>query len=136
MFAGALFNGAGQIAQDARVQNAAVLIAGAVAPEATFVGQGVRLYRAAKGTESVSRLARQAAEAEEAIGIHGVSPHTNPQKFRNPAEAAPGASLDEVQQHFPVQQTGRDPGHHTVILPKPVTQKTADLIRALFRDPK
>ncbi len=37
-----------------------------------------------------------------------------------------------MEAQFPVQQTGKNPAHHTVILPKPVTQKVADVFNQLF----
>ena len=39
---------------------------------------------------------------------------------------------EEVEKHFRVHNTGNDPLHRTVELPKPVTQEVADLFNRLF----
>jgi hypothetical protein len=77
----------------------------------------------------VARLARKAAEAEAALGIHGVSVTGGTPTA--PASLAPRAL---VEQHFRVHDTPTraDPLHCTVELPKPVTQEVADLFNQLF----
>ena len=40
--------------------------------------------------------------------------------------------MADVQRVYPVQQTGADPLHHTLILPRPVTQRVVDLFNDLF----
>jgi hypothetical protein len=79
--------------------------------------------------ESAARLARKAAEAEAALGIHGVSVTAGP--VRIPASAAARA---DVEQHFRVHDTPTraDPRHRTVELPKPVTQEVADRFNQVF----
>jgi hypothetical protein len=136
MFMGALLNGVGQAAKNPHVQNGALLIGSAFAPEETVVGEGIRLYRAAKGAESAARLGKQAAEAEAAGFPHGISVTGNPGKFRNPEEAGPGATIQEIQQQFEVQATPTrsDPTHHTVVLPKPVTPADATKVNNIFRE--
>lgn len=79
--------------------------------------------------ESAASLAEQAANAEAHGFPHGVSTKLT----KTPIKSARNANIDDVQQHFPVQQTGRNPDHHTVILPKPITQAIADLFNSLFR---
>lgn len=77
--------------------------------------------------ESAQKLAEDAARAEAVIGIHGVSVTA-----RSPRRRAPAAIRSDVERHFPVHNTGNDPLHRTVELPKPVTQEVADLFNRLF----
>ena len=88
-----------------------------------------QLKRFGTDPESVERLAEQAAAAESAIGIHGVSVTARPTNA--PAGVAPRS---EVEKHFKVHDTRsrRDPLHRTVELPQPVTQEVADLFNRLF----
>jgi hypothetical protein len=135
MFAGAVLNGVGQTAEKVETHPATPFVVAAVVPEATAVTGAMRLYRAARGYESATRLARQAAEAETKGQPHGISVTGNPNKFSNPAEAGPGATKTQIEANFPVHSTPSraDPTHHTVELPKPVTQAVADVINRLFR---
>jgi hypothetical protein len=79
--------------------------------------------------ESAARLARKAAEAEEQIGIHGVSTTAG-----KPIGAASQAAREDVESTFPVHDTPtrNDPLHRTVELPKPVTPQTADQFNKKF----
>ncbi len=77
--------------------------------------------------ETAEKLAEDAARAEAALGIHGVSVTA-----RLPRRPAPSAPRSIVEQHFGVHNTGKDPLHRTVELPKPVTQEVADLFNQLF----
>jgi len=88
------------------------------------------LYRLRAGAESAGRLERKSLEAEESIGIHGVSTTTRRPKSGEPCAAA---LCSEVEKVFNVKQTGGDPAHHTVELPKPVTQEVADKFNSLFK---
>ena len=83
---------------------------------------GEVLKRLGTDRESVSRLARKAAEAKEALGIHGVSVTAGVP--RGPAGEAARA---EVEKHLRVHDTPTrsDPLHRTVELPEPVTQAAA-----------
>jgi hypothetical protein len=85
------------------------------------------LTRFGHAIESAQKLAEDAARAEGVIGIHGVSVTA-----RAPKRPAPSALRSIVEQHFPVHNTGNDPCHRTVELPKPVTQEVADLFNRLF----
>jgi hypothetical protein len=87
------------------------------------------LKRLGISRESAARLARKAAEAEGALGIHGVSVTAGVP--RGPASAAVRPT---VEQHFRVHDTPThaDPLHRTIELPKPITQQTADLFNQLF----
>ena len=40
---------------------------------------------------------------------------------------------NDVEKQFEVKQTGNNPKHHTVILPKPVTEQTAEKFNSLFK---
>jgi hypothetical protein len=92
-------------------------------------GTGEVLKRLGTSRESAARLGRKAAEAEQALGIHGVS--TSAAAPTVPASAAP---REDVARHFRVHDTPTrsDPLHRTVELPKPVTQEVADLFNRLF----
>jgi RHS repeat-associated protein len=87
------------------------------------------LSRLGTSKESAGRLGRKAAEAEEKIGIHGVS-------VTGGTPSGPGSSAGRstVEGQFPVHNTptNADPLHRTVELPKPVTQKAAEIFNALF----
>jgi hypothetical protein len=78
---------------------------------------------------SAEELAQRAAAAEAQIGHHGVSV-----MLRNPPQTGPygQAVAEEVSKVFQVIQTGANKAHHTVILPKPVTQAVADLFNSVF----
>ena len=89
---------------------------------------GGLLFRFGVEAESAEGLGAQAAKAEANGFGHGVSVTT-----RAPTRtAASSAAKDAVEQHFPVRKTGNAPGHHTVDLPKPVTQAATDLFNKLF----
>jgi hypothetical protein len=86
------------------------------------------LYRFGTSKESMTRLARKAAEAEEKIGIHGVSASTTA------AEDASMASRSALEKEFTVHNTptASDLGHKTIELPKPVTKAITDVFNAIF----
>ncbi|HKI37453.1 MAG TPA: hypothetical protein VKA46_36700 [Gemmataceae bacterium] len=90
---------------------------------------GEVLKRLGTSRESAARLGRKAAEAEQAIGIHGVSTTAG-----IPTAPASAASRADVEKRFRVHDTPSraDPLHRTVELPKPVTQEVADLFNRLF----
>lgn len=91
-------------------------------------GRAGSLFRFGKQAETVEKLAIDAAR-EEARGFgHGVSTTTR-RPTRTPASAA---NREAVEAEFRVHQTGADKAHHTVILPKPVTQEIANLFNRLF----
>jgi hypothetical protein len=87
------------------------------------------LKRLGISRESAARLSRKAAEAEQVLGIHGVSVTAGVAKW-----PASGADRAEVERCFPVHDTPTrsDPWHRTVELPKPVTQEAADRFNQLF----
>lgn len=98
------------------------LLAGGVADPET-------LSRLGLSRESLSRLARKAAEAEQQIGIHGVSCTAG--EPRGPASKALRAVVEEL---FGVVNTPTrsDPLHRTIELPKPVTDRVAQLFNQVF----
>ena len=87
------------------------------------------LKRVGTSRESAARLARKAAEAEAALGVHGVSVTAGAAK--GPASVV---SRKAVEQHFRVHDTPTraDPLHRTVELPKPVTVEIATLFNQVF----
>jgi hypothetical protein len=99
------------------------------APTAPPLGQGEVLKRFGKFRESAARLARKAAEAEQVIGIHGVSVSAGPA----PADSS-AADRAAVENAFRVHDTPtrNDPLHRTVELPRPVTQEIAYRFNKLF----
>lgn len=106
------------------------------------------LVRRGKGWESPLRLTRQAAAAEAAgAGMnqvpfgHGVSltsPEANDQLARDPGDRVEATRRAFGQAGFEVRftPTKRDSDHHTVQLPKPVTEEVATRFnRVLGREP-
>ena len=79
--------------------------------------------------ETAEKLAEQAANAEDLLGIHGVSVTARP-------TSAPGgrAQRADVEQIFQIHETPtrRDKLHRTIELPKPVTLDVAELFNRLF----
>jgi RHS repeat-associated protein len=103
--------------------------AGVIMSLAVPGGEGETLTRLGTSTESASRLARKAAEAEEKIGIHGVSA-TAAKVEGEVSRAARG----QVERVFNVHNTPThaDQLHRTIELPKPVTKAVADMFNKLF----
>lgn len=88
----------------------------------------MKLYRFGAAPETREKLAADAARAEGALRIHGVS--TTSQV--NPARGVPpSAEVENIERHFRVHKTA-GPHHYTVELPKPVTQDVADLFNLIF----
>lgn len=87
------------------------------------------LSRLGTSTESAARLGRKAAEAEEKIGIHGVSATAG-----TPTGEASSASRSSLEEFFKVHNTGTrsDPLHRTIELPKPVTNPIAERFNRIF----
>src|SRR4051812_3931987 len=97
------------------------------------VAPGDTLVRHGTSPESARRLGAQAAAAEKAGAAqnaapfgHGVSvttPESNARLARDPADAvtATRKALEEAGFEVRHTPTRADPNHHTVQLPKPVT---------------
>ena len=47
-----------------------------------------------------------------------------------------GSTQPTGLENFDVKQTGKDPKHHTVILPEPVTQGIVDKFNSVFKVPE
>jgi hypothetical protein len=95
-------------------------------PQSQAAGKNLIRYGS---PDTVEKLAEDAARAEASLGHHGVSAI-----LRNPPSFPHGqAECDEAAQAFPIIQTGRNPHHYTVMLPKPVTQAVADLFNSVFK---
>jgi hypothetical protein len=100
-------------------------------PDDTLIHRG-------RSRESAQRLAKQASAAENAgaaqNGIpfgHGVSvtsPTSNALLAKDPDDATSATRIMFEDAGFAVRHTptNRDPDHHTVQLPKPVTDEVAD----------
>jgi RHS repeat-associated protein len=106
---------------------------GIVSPEGLGFGSRAAqaeetLTRFGKEAESAEKLGAQAAAAEGKIGVHGVSTTARP----NPRTVGSSAPRSVVEKTFKVHNTGKDPFHRTVELPKPVTQAIADLFNRVF----
>jgi hypothetical protein len=98
-------------------------------PKASLTSSLVRL---GQNTESAEALAKQAANAEAHGFPHGVS--TNKvDRVKGSDKLHKSANTSDVEKVFEVKQTGNKPKHHTVILPKPVTQQVADKFNELFK---
>lgn len=98
---------------------------GDVGPAAAAGGM---LFRFGTRAESASELGAAAARAQANGFGHGVSV-TTMRPTRTPASAA---AREAVEEYFTVNRTGNSPGHHTVILPQPVTTESASLFNRLF----
>ncbi len=102
------------------------------------------LVRQGKSRESATRLAKQAEAAEKGgsaqNGVpygHGVSvttPASNAKLAKNPLDAvsAPRKAIEDAGFDVRHTPTRRDPNHHTVQLPKPVTKEVADTFNDVF----
>ena len=90
---------------------------------------GEVLKRLGTEPESAARLARKAADAEQVLGIHGVSVTAG-----KPRGEASEVARVAVEQIFIVHDTPTrsDPLHRTIELPKPVTREAATLFNRLF----
>jgi RHS repeat-associated protein len=93
---------------------------------------GKWLVRFGDEAESVEKLASDAAKAEKNGFPHGVSTK-QVDKVAGSDKVHKSAEQSEVEKVFTVEQTGSKKSHHTVILPKPVTQEIADLFNSLFK---
>ncbi len=93
---------------------------------------GGNLIRFGKGPESLADLADQAKRAEDNGFPHGVSTRLK-DRVSGSDRKHRSAPKDEVEASFPVEQTGNDPRHHTVILPKPVNSEVVDEFNRIFK---
>ena len=94
--------------------------------------RGQFLVRFGQGPESAARLGTQAAAAEAAGLPHGVSTRLVTRVSASLLVGNRIAPLSVVEAQFPVVQTGANPNHYTVVLPKPVTEETAEIFNGIF----
>jgi RHS repeat-associated protein len=113
----------------------AVKVAGMAAKEALAAkaaGEGEKLLFRRGAYDTKALLESQAVAAEKIIGVHGVSVSTSP--AAKAGQTVRCATCSEVEAAgFKVKQTGRDPSHHTVELPKPITSDVARTWNELFK---
>jgi hypothetical protein len=113
-------------------------------PRGTGAAPDDLLVRRGISWESAKRLASRAAQAEQGgtavNGVpygHGVSvtsPEANQARARDPADAVQAARKTFEGAGFEVRYTPtlNDSDHHTVQLPKPVTEAVATLFNTLL----
>jgi sulfite reductase alpha subunit-like flavoprotein len=92
------------------------------------------LVRFGNQAETAEALAEQAAKAEANGFPHGVSTKQVDELQKTDLNHKV-AGKSEVEKAFEVKQTGNNPKHHTVILPKPVTPEVANLFNETFVAP-
>ena len=92
---------------------------------------GPFLKRFGQGPETMETLTEQAARAERNGFPHGVSAK-EVKKIAGSDKLNRVVPKTEVEKVFPAPQTGKDPFHHTVVLPKPITQEVVDLFNKVF----
>ena len=85
------------------------------------------LYRFGLEWEPASKLAEDCARAVANGYLHGISAFSRTARID-----AVAASRTEVERHFRVVQTGRNPYHHTIAVPQPITDDVADILNRLF----
>ncbi len=113
------------------------MIVGAVMSRAPGGKSGVKaagfFVRFGKGAESAESLAAQAVKAEKAGFPYGVS--VKAQERVSAADRIKHRVADqaEAKSAFNTTQTGNNPNHHTVELPKPVTEKVAQKFNEVYK---
>lgn len=124
--------GSGSLAGRALPMGAGLLLAEAGGEKVVAnaaVQKGKSLVRFGTDAESAQKLGADAAKAEAAGFPHGVST----MQHSTPVKGARNAPREQVEQTFAVKQTGKNPRHHTVILPKPVTEHVANQFNEFFK---
>lgn len=109
------------------VRRLAALIVPASRPPHVARLHQARLYRFGLVWEPVAKLSADAIAAVSAGYPHGISTFA----ISTRADAM-SAIRSDVERHFTVMQTGRNPLHHTVVLPRPITDDVAELVNQLF----
>lgn len=90
------------------------------------------IYRLGDRRESATRLGRKSQEAEDALGVHGVSGSTTPPAAGTPCSAASCSALEAAGFRVHRTPSRRDPGQVTIELPQPVTKEVADAFNEVF----
>jgi len=93
---------------------------------------GQYLVRFGPGPESAESLGAEAANAQAHGFPHGVSTKLV-DRISGTDRQNRYAPLSAVQSAFPVQQTGANPRHHTVLLPNPMNLEAASKFNSIFR---
>lgn len=113
-------------------------------PKGTGAAPDDLLVRRGVSWESARRLARSAADAEQAgVAVNGVpyghgismsSPESNQAQARDPNDAVSATRKAFEDAGFEVRftPTSTDDDHHTVQLPKPVTEAVAALYNTIL----
>ncbi|MFJ9544380.1 RHS repeat-associated core domain-containing protein [Streptomyces sp. NPDC101225] len=100
------------------------------------IADATTLYRFGSGPETTEKLAADAANAEQHDFPHGISTSTRlPPKIKESGEYRSTTVGAVRERGFRVEQTGRNKAHHTVHLPKPVTEQVTDRLNELFGSP-
>ncbi|HDS1578970.1 TPA: RHS repeat-associated core domain-containing protein [Stenotrophomonas maltophilia] len=110
------------------------MIVDAVLSRAPGGGKAAGFFvRFGKGAESAESLAAQAVKAEKAGFPHGVS--VKAQERVSAADRVKHRVADqaEAKSAFNTPQTGNNPNHHAVELPKPVTEKVAQKFNEVYK---
>ncbi len=111
---------------------ARLLLKGGKELAAKGAAEGEKLLFRRGAADTKALLQRDAQAAENALGIHGVSVSTNPAaKAGQVVRCATCSSVEAAG--FKVQQTGGNPAHHTVELPKPITPDVVRTWNELFK---
>ncbi|MFC9606944.1 polymorphic toxin-type HINT domain-containing protein [Streptomyces niveus] len=100
------------------------------------IDDATTLYRFGSGPETTEKLAADAANAENHDFPHGISTSTRlPPKIRKSGEYRSTTVGALRERGFRVEQTGQNKAHHTVHLPKPVTDQVTGSLNELFGSP-
>ncbi|MGW8990584.1 polymorphic toxin-type HINT domain-containing protein, partial [Streptomyces zhihengii] len=100
------------------------------------IDDATTLYRFGSGPETTEKLAADAANAEAHDFPHGISTSTRlPPKIKATGEYRSTTAGALRAAGFRVQQTGRNKAHHTVHLPKSVTDEVTETLNQLFGSP-
>lgn len=90
-------------------------------------------YLVRYGTDTVDKLASDAAKAEAHKYGHSVSVMRYDKLSRSQLSRMRAAPLSEARMHYSVSQTGKDPRHYSVEIEKPVTEQTLEKFNSVFR---
>ncbi|WP_295222081.1 hypothetical protein [uncultured Chryseobacterium sp.] len=90
------------------------------------------LVRFGQEAETTEFLAMKAQEAEDNGFRHGVSSMLK-DKIKGSDLSHKSAIKSTVEKFFKVKQTGNNPRHHTIILPKPVTPDVTQQFNKIFK---
>jgi RHS repeat-associated protein len=125
--------------QNPTLGNIAIAALGAIPEVGGVAAQAIKgtseaghFIRFGKAAESAEKLGADAAKAEKAGLPHGVSVKAQDRVSHADMANHRVATKAEAKAQFNVTQTGREP-HHTVELPKPVTDEVAKRFNEVFK---